>query len=150
MCCGKGVWKRVVVFWLTFGLGVFVSGLFLKKVLSPTVCPISERQLSAENPKPAENLIPETKNCVPVDGSLKYENLYVKKNGKYYLLVKNPKTKVEKAERKDDKNKTPENEQEKIKAVAKSQPEIYNPAKDSSEYQCLLHREKCFETQEQR
>ncbi len=154
MCCGEAFWKRVVAFCLTFGLGVFVAGLFISGQVPQTVKPVVV-------PAAAEN-----KNCVPIDKSLKYENLphyeeklpafeplpesdakivCEKQSGKCYYVVPDEKNKADK--KPEDKTNSLKNETEKQKKSA--EPQYYNPSKDSAEFKELLHKERCFETQAQ-
>jgi hypothetical protein len=130
MCCGEAFWKRVVVFCFAFGLGVGVSGLFVSKES------VKENNNPAPISAPAEN--PAEKNCVPVDGNLKYERLTVVEQ-----------TTLE-TKKQENKKKSVKENLEKQNNSAESKPQFYNPSKDSAEYKVLLHREKCFETQEQK
>ncbi len=137
--CGEAFWKRVVVFCLTFGLGVLVSGLFIsnKKCtagqLLPSVKPVV---VSA----PTEN-----KNCVPLDENLKYERLTAEEKNVPAVAEEDSKLKAKKPE---DKKKSLKDEKEKQKNPV--EPQFYDPSKDSAEYKYLLHKERCFEPQEQK
>lgn len=137
MCCGEAFWKRVVVFCLTFGLGVLVSTFFTLREAQISLCP-SKTKLLIENQKPENNSLTETKNCVPVDGNLKYERLTAEEK---------PDLEVNKTE---EKKKSLKVEKEKQNNPAESKPQFYNPSKDSAEFKELLHREKCFEAQNQK
>lgn len=128
MCC-EAFWKKVVAFCLTFGLGVLVSGVLASK----KECK-AKKELVIEIQKSENSLIPETKNCVPVDGNLKYERLTVEEK---------PNLEAKKTE---DKKKSQKAEMEKQDNPAESKPQFYNPSKDSAEYKDLLHREKCYES----
>ena len=121
MCC-EAFWKRVVVFCLTFGLGVFVSNLFISK------------ESAKENPKLLVISSPSENNCVPVDDSLRYERLTAEE-----------KPNVE-AKKQEDNKKSLKAEKEKQNNPAESKPQFYNPSKDSAGYKDLLHREKCYES----
>jgi len=133
--CGQVSWKRIVVFGLTFGLGVSVSGLFIVKELPELPAPNIQQTLFSASP--AEN-----KNCVPHDSSLKYERLVAKDKTEQLTSVEKPNLDVKK-----DKQKLRQEKQAKQKPPAA--PQFYNPSKDSAEYQYLLHREKCFEAREE-
>ena len=137
--CGEAFWKRVVVFCVTFGLGVFVSGLF-----------ISNKECTAEKLPPSVKPIvisapPENKNCVPVDENLKYERLTAEEKNVPAVAEEDSKLKAKKPE---DKKKSLKDEKEKQNNPAA--PQFYNPSKDSAEYQYLLHKERCFEPQAQK
>jgi len=136
MCC-KAFWKRVVAFCLTFWLGVLVSSVFTLRQEHSSYCP-SKTNLSLEIQTPENSSIPETKTCVPVDGSLQYERLTAEE--KPDLEAKKP----------EGKKKSLKAEKEKQDNPAQPKPQFYNPSKDSAEYKDLLHREKCFETQKQK
>lgn len=156
MCCGEAFWKRVVVFCLTFGLGVLVAGFFISAKLPQTVKPVVV---------PA---VEENKNCVPVDKNLKYETLPLKepqipavdplslpesegkiacekKSGKCYLMVDEETNKTDK--KTEDKNKSSKNETKMPDNTAGRQ--YYDSSKNPAEVQDLLHKERCFETQAQ-
>lgn len=127
MCCSEAFWKRVVVFGLTFGLGVFVAGLFISEQLPASINPTL---IAAP---------PENKNCVPLDKNLKYEHLTTEDrniplDGKERLATK----------KQEDKKKSSKAEQNKQKKSAAQQ--YYDPSKDSAEFKELLHKERCFET----
>lgn len=135
--CGEAFWKRVVVFCLTFGLGVLVSTFFTLRQAQILHCP-SKTKLLIENQKPEKNSFTETKNCVPVDGNLKYERLTAEEK---------PDLEVNKTE---EKKKSLKVEKEKQNNPAEPKPQFYNPSKDSAEFKDLLHREKCFEIQKKK
>ncbi len=132
---GETFWKRVIVFCLTFGLGVFVSNAFISK------------ELPSENQKSVNNSVSNEKNCVPVDTSLKYENLTGRDKTDSIAINEIPKLEVKKTET--DTKALKEN-QVKQKNIAKPKNQLYNPSKDSAEYKILLHREQCFEVQGQK
>ena len=71
---------------------------------------------------------PQKENCVPVDENLKYHNL-------------KEKTEISK----DDLDKI---EAEKIKS--NGEPQLFIPEKDSVELKTLLHKEKCYDSNEQK
>ena len=132
--CGDIFWKKVLVFCLTFGSGVLVSGLFIPK------------ELPAQNIKQTVNQMPaENKNCVPVDSNLRYEPLVAKNEAEQTTLAEKPKPD---AKKKESGKKLPKEKPEKPETV--SEPQLYNPSKDSAEYKKLLHREKCFEAPPQK
>lgn len=128
MCYGEWFWKRMVVFGLTFGLGVFVAGLFISKQMPTSIKPML---IAAP---------PENKNCVPVDKSLKYETLEGKTPTRPSQLGETTKPEAKKPE---DKKKSLKSEKQNNPAAPRS----YDPAKDSVEVKNLLHKERCFETQ---
>ncbi len=141
MCCGETFWKRVVVFCLTFGLGVLVSGLFISnKKCTAGQLPPSVKPIVISAP-------PENKNCVPLDENLKYERLTAKEKTVPAVAEEDSKLKAKKPE---DKKKSLKAEKRKQNNSAEPKPHFYNPSKDSVEYKNLLHREKCFEAQDQK
>ncbi len=129
MCC-ESFWKRVVVFCLAFGFGVLVSDAFFSK------------ETSSESQKTVNISVSIEKNCVPVDSSLKYENLAVKEKPDSAPLNETPKLEI----KKDADKKSLKEDQAKQKPTAEPNGQFYVPSKDSAEYKILLHREKCFET----
>jgi hypothetical protein len=126
MCCGKAFWKRIIAFCVTFGLGLLVSNLFISK------------EAAKENPEPTVILAPAESNCVPVDGNLKYERLTAEEK---------PDLDAKKTE---EKKKSLKAAKEKQNKTAEPEPQFYNPSKTDAEYKKLLHREKCFEAQDQK
>ncbi|MEP6901336.1 MAG: hypothetical protein ABJA66_06270 [Actinomycetota bacterium] len=134
MCC-NAFWKKVIVFCLTFGLGTFVSNAFISK------------ELSSENQKTVNNSVSNEVNCIPIDSSLKYENLAAKEEKDLFAINETPKSEVKKTAT--DK-KTLKDNQAKQKNIAESKEQFYNQSKDSAEYKVLLHKEQCFEAQEQK
>lgn len=135
MCCSEAFWKRVVVFCLTFGLGVLVSTFFTIREAETTHCP-TKTKLLIENQKPENDSLTETKNCVPVDGNLKYERLTAEEK---------PDLEANKTK---DKKKSPK--EEKLNNPAEPKPQFYDPSKTDAEIKDLLHRERCFEPQYQK
>jgi hypothetical protein len=134
MCClSKAFWKGIVAFCLTFSLSVFVSSFFTLGQAHSSYCS-SKNNLSLEIQTPENSAISETKNCVPVDGSLKYERLTTEEK---------PNLEAKKTE---DKKKSLKAEKEKQNNPAQPKPQFYNPSKTDAEYKDLLHREKCFES----
>lgn len=134
MCC-ENFWKRLVTFCLTFWLGVFASYFFVSKELLP------------ENKRTA-TLIPEQKNCVFADENLKYQTLPLEE---LPSVIPNPSIITPKKE--EPKIKIPKNKKQdepdiqKIqKDNSKPKPQLYIPSKDLAEYQILLHKEKCYES----
>jgi len=139
MCCGKAFWKRFLVFGLTFGFGVLISSAFMPKEC--TAPPVN--QLPLMKPSPAQSstqtAVPsplENKNCVPLDGKLKYETLENKEQPGAFRLDKTPKSE---AVRPEDKKKS-----------SKNKKEYERTSKNSVEVRDLLHREKCFESPERK
>ena len=133
MCCWN-FWKGLIVFCVTFGLGVLVSSAFIpKECTAPPVNP----SLSMKPPAPLEN-----KNCVPVDTNLKYENLSDEKpefsaeadKADLKPLVSEKKNEVKKVEKR--------------KPETKPQPPV--AGKVPAEFQTLVHLEKCFEAPPQK
>ncbi len=125
MCC-EIFWKKVVVFSLAFGISVFVSNAF------------TSSEIPTESIKTTINLAPQSKNCVPVDGNLKYERLTTAEEQAKLATKKQ-----------EEKKKVLKNSQEKQNNFTQSQ-QFYVPSKDSAEYKILLHREQCFEAQGQK
>ena len=132
MCCGKAFWKGIVVFGLTFALGVFVSSFFTLRTATTSNCNDLKKKFPAANQKTENNAAPESKKCVPLDGHLKYERL---------TAGEKPKA-VAKKQR--DKKKSLKNEKDKQNNPTGRQ--FYNPSNDSAELQVLLHKEKCYES----
>ena len=128
--CGEAFWKRVVVFCLTFGLGVFIADSF-KSNESPT-----------KRIKITADAILKQQKCVPVDASLKYQNLAVKEEIAPPPVEENVNIDLNNQQIKKSISK---DIAEKQKTVAEPKPQVYIPSQDPVEYQILLHKEKCFE-----
>jgi len=135
--CGEIFWKKVLVFCLTFGLGVLVSGLFIPKELP------AQNTEQTISPIPAEN-----KNCIPVDGNPRYETLDDKAPNGAFQSEEPPKLKVLKKFEADKKSSKNKREKQNSNGEPEKQPDI--APKDSAEYRDLLHREKCFEAPPQK
>jgi hypothetical protein len=140
MCC-KLFWKRIVVFCLTFGLGIFISGLFISteipnENIRTIINLIPEKESSRE--KTNQTNEPNTKNCVSVDGKLQY----------IPLTATDDKSKVEinSEVKKDKKIKNKENE----KRLEEMRKELDRSLNNLPNSQILLYKEQCFETQEQK
>ena len=131
--CGEIFWKGAVVFCLTFGLGVLVSGAFGSKTVPVQIAvkPVAEYQS------------PAAENCRPVDKDLKYQK----------IPLKNDSRSVEKSApvsppRLSEKKSEPKKPVEQAKKQAETAgPEFYDPSEDPAELKKLLHEEQCFETQ---
>jgi hypothetical protein len=136
MCCGEAFWKRVVAFCLTFGLSVFVAGLFVSGKVSQTVKPVVVPSIE------------ENKNCVPADKNLKFERLTtedrnIPMDGKTEIPLDGKESL--KTEKTKDKKRNLKAETEKPKNSA--EPQLYDASKNPAEVKDLLHKEICFETQ---
>lgn len=141
--CGETFWKRVVVFCLAFGLGVFVSSAFISKEipaesLKTTSSSMPENLIAPANAGSSE------KNCVAVDSSLRYERLISKAPDRLSSMEVAPPPKSPNPQTA---KKFSKNDQEKQKDSAELKRQFYVPSEDSAEYQTLLHRERCFEAQ---
>ncbi len=145
MCCNFAYWKKVFIFALTFALGVFIAGFFnLNKPIPAeiTVCPFStEKQSSSENKKAEINSAPKAKACLPLDDSVEFKRVVVKGEVEYYMVIKEPKTQVEKEA--DHKKALQENQERSARKPLYNSPQYPDP------YQYSLHEERCFDLQTQ-
>jgi hypothetical protein len=142
MCC-NAFWKRVVVFCLTFGFGVFVSGLFISKEISnenirTMINSIPEKESPLEKTNKTTEPNAKEKNCIPVDGKLQYIPLNATDD--------NSKVEISPEIKKDKKIKNKENEN-RLKEMSK---ELDRISRNLPNLQTLLYKEQCFETQEQK
>jgi hypothetical protein len=139
MCCGAAFWKKILVFSLTFVLGVFVAGLFIsnRKVCTEQKVPPAEikNEPPLVGPKTQNDRVFGKKKCVPVGGNLKYERLTAQERS-------NPEAK--KADRKKFSKTAKENDPNGAKS------HFYDPSRNPVEVKDLLHRETCFETEGQK
>ena len=106
--CGQRLWKGVIVFGLAFGLSVFVSNLFTLRSATMMFCPAVKKELPPENQNSGNTSVSETKNCVPIDGSLKYRTLEDKEPANFqFQIEKTPQLAVKEteADKKSTKNK---------------------------------------------
>jgi hypothetical protein len=142
--CGKVVGKGIVVFSLAFSFGIAASEFFVPEQSSGI-------NVTTNNQVLAPVL---EKNCVPADKNLSYQNLPLREPNIDFpekaessgpLVIKSDEKKSVKKTAKSD--ETPA-EKQKLKKM--TEPHQYIPQKDSAEYQTLLHKEQCFETQKQK
>jgi hypothetical protein len=143
--CGEIFWKGVVVFCLTFGLSVFVSGFFGSKAVpvQVAVTPAAENKSPAENLKSENTPAPAEKNCKPIDKDLKYQTIPLKDESR--LVEKAARVSPSRLSEKKSESKKPD---EKVKEQTKTaEPQFYDPSEDPAEIKTLLHKEQCFEAQ---
>ena len=164
MCC-KSFWKRLITFCLAFGFGLFSSNTFVST------------QTTFENKNVITNLNSTQKNCVSADESLKYQNLpfeevtpFIPPEKEFELIIipneEEAKIKISK-DKKDEpqlnilnirklqqakKRKNKEAVLEISPKIEKSSNKIiiYRPLEHTSQYQVLLHKENCYESNERK
>ena len=135
MCCQR-FWKRMVVFILTFGLGVLVSNVLISKALpSENIKPAVNS--APENLKSNNDSIPTATNCVPVDGKLAYIPLTANEDKSKTAV--NPE--INKDKKAKNKEPNPEKKAEEMKKDSDKS------LKDPPLAETLLYKEKCFEAQ---
>ena len=126
--CGKFYGLGMVVFAFAFGLGVSVPEIFISKALP------AQNSIPAVNPAPVDH-----KNCVPVDGSLKYRTL----ENKELPVVPKPAHKTPPVSEKSEGKKSAREKWEKPKSS--NEPEFDRSTENSGKLSKLVHLEKCFE-----
>jgi len=133
--CGHAFLKGVVVFCLTFGLGAFVSSLFVQKEqpAKREFCPMAVK----ETPLEKEVSMPKATNCVPVD-DFKYGNLTLKRKGFYAELA--PKSEPGRSDLKKELTASRVKPHNFLKPEARK----FELSKDPTEYEVLIHKEQCF------
>lgn len=133
MCC-QSFWKRITIFCLALGIGILASN-FLSLQESP-------------ESKKMKNLPFKEKNCAYADKNLKYETLPLKK--KVYnapQVEEKPEIKLIPFEK--EKLETPKIET-KQNNFSESVPQLHIPLQSTAQYQTLLHKENCYESDEKK
>jgi hypothetical protein len=130
--CRESFGKRITTFCLSLGIGTFVSDFGVWKE-SPGL-------------KKTKSSVTKEKNCVFADKNLKYERLPLEKE--VYILPQveeKPELKLIPSEKKELKKSETEIKQNNF---AEPVPQLHIPSQNSAEYQTLLHKENCFESDE--
>lgn len=132
--CGENYWKGISVFCLSFGLSVFVSSFFAVEEFNLKFCPLKIK--SSNEQQIIEKRFVDTKNCVPLDQNLTYEELSKIDSAPTLIVEETLKDKLNGKKQKDQK-----------KLLRDNKKKNYSPSKDTAEYKTLLHKEKCYEEQ---
>jgi len=137
----KSLWKRIVPFFLAFGLGLIISSLFITK---PPIQEelenndIFEEKIISEKENLKLNLLAERKKCVPADSNLKYYRL-----NKFGNKLENTDEVQEKAklEKQKNKEKLQKRIEERIEEIEKQLESIQTRNQTN-----LLYLEKCYDS----
>lgn len=131
-------WKRIVILCLTLGFGVFVQNFFSLKDLPETP------MISVMENK---NFPPDSKQirCIVEDGNLKYEYLIYLKDGEPLISIEE-KEKETADLLPGNKKVTPIKTQKVQKSDFDIKSQLIKPSENKAEFQILLHKENCYES----
>lgn len=141
MCC-EGFWKRIVTLCLTFWLGVFISDFFaLKELPSIDAFDISQKKIVPRNIITDIDSVSGKKVCAPVDANLKYDDL-----SREAALIPVPNIKVNKNNPQTSEKSVVTKLEKKRKQIEELEKQLYRLSENRFQYQILLHKENCYES----